>query len=126
MVKGRLDQNATTATSYAWLVWQRNLDLACPRLIWVPPCRKRVERSSDYDAGIMRQPELNSFRSGMIDACASCSAGGTEDQKCRSIRCGARGRPAEAPVPALKPALAATVWRAWVLESLFVASPADR
>jgi hypothetical protein len=58
MVKGRLDQSATTATSYAWLVWQRDLDLGCPRLIWVPPCRKRLERSSDYDAGIMRQPEL--------------------------------------------------------------------
>jgi hypothetical protein len=47
MVKGRLDRKATTATGYAWLVWEKR---ACgaPRLMWVPPCRKGLERPSDY------------------------------------------------------------------------------
>jgi hypothetical protein len=47
MVKGRLDRRATTATGYAWLVWEKRADGA-PRLMWVPPCRKNLERRSDY------------------------------------------------------------------------------
>ncbi len=47
MVKGRLDKNASTATGYAWLVWE-NGAAGSPRLLWVPPCRKQLERSSDY------------------------------------------------------------------------------
>jgi hypothetical protein len=47
MVKGRLDGKATTATGYAWLVWEKDLP-AVPRLMWVPPCRRRLERCGDY------------------------------------------------------------------------------
>jgi hypothetical protein len=47
MVKGRLDRRATTATGYAWLVWEKQ-DPGLPRLMWVPPCRKQLERLSDY------------------------------------------------------------------------------
>jgi hypothetical protein len=48
MVKGRLDIKASTATGYAWLVWEKQMgDL--PRLMWVPPCRKNLERKCDYD-----------------------------------------------------------------------------
>lgn len=47
MVKGRLDMKATTATGYAWLVWEKGAAEA-PRLMWVPPCRKQLERKSDY------------------------------------------------------------------------------
>lgn len=50
MVKGRLDQKATTATGYAWLVWEKNHDVGYPRLMWVPPCRKQLERNSDYSS----------------------------------------------------------------------------
>lgn len=47
MVKGRLDRNASTATGYAWLLWEKEpTDL--PRLMWVPPCRRELERASDY------------------------------------------------------------------------------
>lgn len=49
MVKGRLDRKASTATGYAWLVWE-NDRIAEPRLMWVPPCRKALERSGDYPA----------------------------------------------------------------------------
>ncbi|WFT88022.1 SAM-dependent methyltransferase [Rhizobium leguminosarum] len=48
MVKGRLDRKATTATGYAWLVWEKGAACA-PRLMWIPPCRKALERLHDYD-----------------------------------------------------------------------------
>jgi hypothetical protein len=48
MVRGRLDGKATTATSYAWLVWEKHA-LPIPRLIWIPPCRKALERDGDYE-----------------------------------------------------------------------------
>jgi hypothetical protein len=47
MVKGRLDAKASTATGYAWFVWEKNAP-ALPRLMWVPPCRKKLERPGDY------------------------------------------------------------------------------
>ena len=47
MVKGRLDSKATTATGYAWLVWEKEKPNQ-PRLMWVPPCRRQLERKADY------------------------------------------------------------------------------
>lgn len=47
MVKGRLDKKASTATGYAWIVWEKNIEEAC-RLIWIPPCRKALEQDEDY------------------------------------------------------------------------------
>ncbi|TVV76573.1 SAM-dependent methyltransferase [Sphingomonas solaris] len=47
MVKGRLDMNASTATGYAWLVWDKG-STGGPRLVWIPPCRKELEKLSDY------------------------------------------------------------------------------
>jgi hypothetical protein len=50
MVRGRLDRKASTATGYAWLVWERKKETThLPRLMWVPPCRKRLERVGDYE-----------------------------------------------------------------------------
>lgn len=46
MVKGRVDAKASTATGYAWFVWQK--DDTGPRLAWVPPCRRSLERPGDY------------------------------------------------------------------------------
>jgi len=48
MVRGRLDGNASTATGYAWFVWEKDAT-ETPRLAWVPPCRKQLERASDYE-----------------------------------------------------------------------------
>lgn len=46
MHKGRLAPEGSTATAYAWLIW---LPLVTDtRLRWIPPCRKRLERASDY------------------------------------------------------------------------------
>ena len=53
MVKGRLDPKASTATGYCWLVWEkRKRTLA--RLVWIPPCRKELERERDYELPIKR------------------------------------------------------------------------
>lgn len=48
MVKGRVDPKASTATGYAWFVWEREAQIAYPRLMWVPPCRKKLEVDLDY------------------------------------------------------------------------------
>lgn len=47
MVKGRLDIKATTATGYAWFVWDKQNE-GTSKLTWVPPCRKALEKKSDY------------------------------------------------------------------------------
>ncbi|WP_128515258.1 methyltransferase [Tabrizicola thermarum] len=47
MVRGRLDPKASTATSYCWLVW--DLCATGPtQLVWLPPCRRRLEREEDW------------------------------------------------------------------------------
>jgi len=48
MVKGRVDAKASTATGYAWFVWEKEAGIQMPRLMWVPPCRKSLERQGDY------------------------------------------------------------------------------
>jgi hypothetical protein len=55
MVKGRLDRRATTATGYAWLVWEKGHAGDYPRLMWVPPCRRQLERDADYPSLISGQ-----------------------------------------------------------------------
>ena len=52
MVKGRCDKKASTATSYAWLVWyiDPHPDVDKQTILrWIPPCRKQLEREGDYD-----------------------------------------------------------------------------
>lgn len=49
MVKGRLDGDAASATAYAWLVWIKGAEPST-RLRWIAPCRKQLERASDYPA----------------------------------------------------------------------------
>lgn len=49
MVKGRVDPEAASATSYCWLIWRNDTDERLPQ-DWIAPCRKRLERASDYPA----------------------------------------------------------------------------
>jgi hypothetical protein len=54
MHKGRLAPEGSTATAYCWIVWDARRDvgrMARPsaRFAWIPPCRKRLERASDYE-----------------------------------------------------------------------------
>lgn len=46
MVKGRLTAKGSTATSYCWLAWMMGEEGT--RLVWIPPCRKQLERAEDY------------------------------------------------------------------------------
>jgi hypothetical protein len=48
MVKGRLTASGSTATSYCWLVWIKGVTTT--KLVWIPPCRKKLERPEDYAA----------------------------------------------------------------------------
>jgi hypothetical protein len=51
MHKGRLAPEGSTATAYAWLIWNTQLPaLPCSTLSWVAPCRKALERDGDYPA----------------------------------------------------------------------------
>jgi hypothetical protein len=56
MVKGRLDPKASTATGYGWLVWEKEAQLDS-QLVWIPPCRRRLERLGDYDLPKKRMGE---------------------------------------------------------------------
>jgi hypothetical protein len=47
MHKGKLTATGSTATAYSWLVWKSDHVGPCT-MNWVPPCRKKLERSSDY------------------------------------------------------------------------------
>lgn len=44
--KGRLAPEGSTATAYAWLVWDGS---SGTKLSWIAPCRKRLEKASDYE-----------------------------------------------------------------------------
>lgn len=48
IVRGRIDRKATTATSYCWVVWDKNDEDGNTKLLWIPPCRKDLERDEDY------------------------------------------------------------------------------
>lgn len=47
MHKGRLAPEGSTATAYAWLVWETGADERT-ELHWLAPCRKQLERATDY------------------------------------------------------------------------------
>jgi hypothetical protein len=47
MHKGKLSEKGSTATAYCWIVWRKKH--GGPTIFdWIAPCRKRLERKSDY------------------------------------------------------------------------------
>jgi hypothetical protein len=48
MHKGKLSAKGSTATAYCWLVWMRGGE-GSTEFRWIPPCRKRLEKASDYE-----------------------------------------------------------------------------
>ena len=59
MVKGRIDKKASTATGYSWVIWEKTIN-SPPMLVWVPPCRKKLEFEDDYTSSfINRKLNLN-------------------------------------------------------------------
>jgi hypothetical protein len=57
MVKGRFDPKASTATAYSWLVWEKH-GRRDPQFVWIPPCRKAMERDGDADLFGCPPPEM--------------------------------------------------------------------
>jgi len=51
--KGKVTATGSTATAYCWVVWCHN-ETNPTELIWIPPCRKQLERASDYPTGDAR------------------------------------------------------------------------
>ena len=49
MFKGHLNRSGSTATAYCWLVWDLHNRDRDTRFHWLAPCRKRLERDSDYE-----------------------------------------------------------------------------
>jgi hypothetical protein len=57
MLEGRLVRKASSATAYTWLIW--DVETMFPvngeshpyttTFNWIPPCRKRLEKDSDYE-----------------------------------------------------------------------------
>jgi len=56
MVKGRLDKECSTATSYCWIVWVNRSERSkrpkiantAPQFNWIPACRSKLEKLNDY------------------------------------------------------------------------------
>lgn len=48
MQKGILNRYGSTATAYCWVVWRKGGAHEGTRFHWLAPCRKRLERDSDY------------------------------------------------------------------------------
>lgn len=61
MVKGRVDKKASTATGYAWVVWEK-AHCGPPELCWVPPSRKSLERLDDYEPHFLEEPEIENYQ----------------------------------------------------------------
>jgi hypothetical protein len=53
MVKGRVDRKASTATGYAWLVWNFSQEGCGTTLDWIPSSRRRFEDQADYDPAFL-------------------------------------------------------------------------
>jgi hypothetical protein len=56
MVKGRYDPTASTATSYAWVIWADGASRwrDGTEFKWIPPCRRALERPGDYAQPVER------------------------------------------------------------------------
>ncbi len=56
IIRGRVDVSATTATGYAWLVWEKQNQSRSTSVVWIPPCRRRLERGDDYcSEGVLKK-----------------------------------------------------------------------
>jgi hypothetical protein len=49
MHKGKLSANGSTATAYCWLIWENGEMGSGTQFGWIAPCRKRLEKASDYE-----------------------------------------------------------------------------
>ena len=54
MHRGKVVEDGSSATAYCWIVWEcrphRPSPQGVPALVWIPPCRRKLERGGDYVA----------------------------------------------------------------------------
>lgn len=62
MIKGRVDRKASTATGYAWLVWDFAREGHGTALDWVPPSRRQFEQDADYGLAFLKPEILTSTK----------------------------------------------------------------
>lgn len=55
MFEGRLEEEGKSATCYVWLVWEKRNE-GTTQLIWIPSCRKTLEREDDYPCHTKSNP----------------------------------------------------------------------
>lgn len=48
ILRGRVDQAASTATGYCWIVWSKEA-VDQTQFMWIQPCRRELERLGDYN-----------------------------------------------------------------------------
>lgn len=48
LVKNEVTSKSSSVTPYAWFVWGTDHVAEETKLIWIPPCKKILERESDY------------------------------------------------------------------------------
>lgn len=48
MHRGRLVARGSSATAYSWIVWETHREVADTKFDWISPCRRRLERATDY------------------------------------------------------------------------------
>ncbi|NOU05340.1 MAG: SAM-dependent DNA methyltransferase [Hyphomicrobiaceae bacterium] len=59
MVKGRWDHNASTATSYAWVIWDKFKASTETAFIWIPPgCKDTLTKPSDFQKFTAAAPDM--------------------------------------------------------------------
>ncbi|WP_209425381.1 hypothetical protein [Pararhodobacter sp. SW119] len=60
MVKGRVDPKASTATGYGWFVWDLEAKEQATKVVWIPPCRRNLERDGDYQVSCLSKAAIPS------------------------------------------------------------------
>lgn len=70
MVKGKLDETASSATAYSWIVWRcrphKPGAASVPVFIWIPPCRRKLERVGDYPEALIEAPAASADQGAML------------------------------------------------------------
>ena len=52
LFKGRVSKKTASATAFSWFVWSFD-NVSCETITdWIPPCKLRLEKESDYDERI--------------------------------------------------------------------------
>ena len=64
MVKGKVDPEASSATAYCWIVWRTDIRVKETGLVWIPPCRRTLERPEDYPSAVAPMEALGGLFGG--------------------------------------------------------------